>query len=186
MPYELAGLLPNREHGVDLMALIDGLPENAAGARSVIGMFLADPFLNCKRIADRLLAKGYDQVTNLPPAASYGSEFLSTLDKVACGQVQEQRHIDRLVARGLSFSPALAAVDHLPVALSGSPRRLWVVPSYDMWQGEGLVTDLLLDLCSRVARRTDLPIVLAVGRTGITAEDAYKAGARGILLEADW
>ncbi len=132
MPYELAGLLPNREHSSDLMALIDGLPENSSGSLSVVGVFAADPFLNFKRVADRLIAKGYDQVTNIPPVAAYGFEFLATLDKVASGQAQEQRNIKQLLDRGLSVSPAVAGIDGLPTALSWLPRRLWVVPSFDM------------------------------------------------------
>ena len=57
LPYELAGLLPNREHNRDLMASIDHLPENRSGSQCVIGVFAADPFLNCKRIADHLIVR---------------------------------------------------------------------------------------------------------------------------------
>lgn len=183
MPYELAGLLPNREHSRDLMALIDGLPENSSGSLSVIGVFAADPFLNCKRVAERLIAKGYDQVTNIPPVAAYGVEFLATLDKVASGQAQERRNIKQLLDRGLSVSPAVAGIDGLPTALSWLPRRLWVVPSFDMWQGETINADLLLGLCRDVVHRTDIPVVLIAGQTGVSAMDAAKAGARGILCD---
>ncbi len=183
LPYELAGLLPNREHGKDLMALIDNLPGNNSWRKSVVGVFAADPFLNCKRVADHLIAKGYAQVTNIPPAASYGFEFLATLDKVASGQAQEQRNISQLVNRGLSVSPAVAAIDCLPAALAWSPRRLWVVPSFDMWQGAAIRTDLLLGLCREVAHRTTVPVVLIAGQTGISAMDASRAGARGILFD---
>jgi hypothetical protein len=185
LPYELAGLLPNREHSWDLMALIDELPENRFGHRSVVGVFAADPFLNCKRIAAHLIAKGYDQVTNIPPAAGYGSEFLATLDKVASGQVQEQRNIGQLVDRGLSVSPAVAAIDGLPAALAWSPRRLWVVPSFDMWQGSAISADRLLDLCRAVVDQTAVPVVLIAGQTGISAKDAAMVGARGILFDGE-
>lgn len=183
LPYELAGLLPNREHSRDLMVLIDALPENSFGHRSVVGVFAADPFLNCKRVADRLMAKGYDQVTNIPPAAGYGTEFLATLDKVAAGRAQEQRNIGQLVDRGLCVSPAVAAIECLPEALDGSPRRLWVVPSFDMWQGEAIRKELLLKLCRDVIHRTDVPVVLVTGHTSVTAAEAAQAGARGILVD---
>jgi hypothetical protein len=183
LPYELAGLLPNREHSRDLMALIDNLPENSFGQQSVVGVFAADPFLNCKRVADHLIAKGYAQVANIPPAAGYGSEFLATLDKVASGQAQEQRNIAQLVDRGLSVSPAVAAIDGLPAALAGSPHRLWVAPSFDMWQGSAISADLLLGLCREVASRTAIPVVLIAGQTGISAKDAARAGACGILFD---
>lgn len=183
LPYELAGLLPNREHSRDLMALIDDLPENCFGHQSVVGVFAADPFLNCKRVADHLIAKGYEQVTNIPPAAGYGSEFLATLDKVASGQAQEQRNIDQLVERGLSVSPTVASIDGLPASLAWSPRRLWVVPSFDMWQGAAISADQLLGLCREVASRTTVPVVLVTGQTGISAKDASMAGARGILFD---
>jgi hypothetical protein len=183
LPYELAGLLPNREHSMDLMALIDDLPENGSGSLSVVGVFAADPFLNCKRVADRLIAKGYDQVTNIPPVAAYGFEFLATLDKVASGQAQEQRNIEQLQNRGLSVSPAVAGIDGLPAALAWSPQRLWVVPSFDMWQDTEINEDLLLGLCRMVTHQTDVPVVLVAGKTNVSAMSAAKAGARGILLD---
>ena len=183
LPYELAGLLPNREHSQDLMALIDGLPENRYGHRAVVGVFAADPFLNSKRVAERLVAKNYLEVTNIPPVAGYGSEFLATLDKVASGRAQEQRNIAQLLDRGLSVSPAVAAIDCLPAALAWSPRRLWVVPSFDMWRDQALDTDRLLSFCRNVADQTEVPIILAAGQTGISIQAAFSAGARGILFD---
>jgi hypothetical protein len=149
------------------MTLIDKLPENRFGPHSVAGIFAADPFLNCKRVADRLLSKGYRQVTNIPPVAAYGSEFLATLDKVASGQAQEQRNIGRLVERGLSISPALVNLECLPTALEWSPTLVWVAPSFDMWQDGGIRSDLLLGLCSDVAHRTMVPVMIVAGQTGV-------------------
>lgn len=183
LPYELAGLLPNREHSRDLMALIDGLPENRYGHRAVVGVFAADPFLNSKRVAERLVAKKYLEVANIPPVAGYGAEFMATLDKVASGKAQEQRNIAQLVDRGLSVSPAVAAIDCLPAALAWSPRRLWVVPSFDMWREQVLDTGRLLSLCRQVADRTVVPIILAAGQTDISMQEAASAGARGILFD---
>jgi hypothetical protein len=183
LPYELAGLLPNREHSMDLMALIEDLPANKFGDLSVVGVFAADPFLNCKRVADRLISKGYNQVTNIPPVAAYGSDFLATLDKVASGQAQEQHNIKQLVDRGLYVSPAIAAIDCLPAALSLLPHRLWVVPSFDMWRGEAINANQLLGLCSDITHLTEVPVVLIAGQTRISAMDASKVGARGILVD---
>ncbi|HKI49510.1 MAG TPA: hypothetical protein VKA69_09280, partial [Desulfobacteria bacterium] len=95
LPYELSGLLPNREHRRDLMELIDHLPANPDGPRSIVGIFAADPFLDCERIAERLIRKGYLQAVNIPPVSGYGSEFLATLDKVGSGRAQEQRNLSR-------------------------------------------------------------------------------------------
>lgn len=183
LPYELAGLLPNREHSRDLMALIANLPDNRCGHDAVVGVFAVDPFLNCKRVADHLLAKGYRLVANLPPAASYGAEFLATLDKVASGKAQEQRNVSQLLDRGLSVVPAVAAIGDLPAALDWSPKRLWAVPSFDMWRDGAVDTGLLLRLCREVAGLTDTPVILAVGQTGIAAAAAAQAGARGILSD---
>ena len=185
LPYELAGLLPNREHSRDLMALIEGLPENRSGRRCIVGVFAADPFLNCRRVAGRLLAKGYDQVTNIPPVAAYGAAFLGTLDKVGSGRVQEHRNLSQLAEHGLSVSPAMAAIDGLPAALAWSPQRLWIAPSFDMLGGGASCADLLLKLCRAVARRTNVPAVLIAGRTGISANDAFRSGAGGILFDDD-
>ncbi len=183
LPYDLAGLFPNREHSRDLMALIDNLPPNRAGNQSVVGVFAADPFLNCRRIAHRLLAKGYDQVANIPPVSAYGTEFLATLDKVGAGRAQEQHSIKQLIACGLSVSPAVAAIDDLFVVSAGSPCRLWVVPSFDMWEGTAINPDRLLGLCREIIRRTEVPVVLIAGRTGITAGQAADAGAGGVLFD---
>jgi len=185
LPYELAGLLPNREHSRDLMALVDSLPENRYEYRAVVGVFAADPFLNSKRVAERLVAKNYLEVANIPPVAGYGADFLATLDKVASGTAQEQRNIGQLIDRGLSVSPAVAAIDDLPAALAWSPRRLWVVPSFDMWRGHALDTGRLLYLCRKVADRTEVPIILAAGQTDISRREAATAGARGILFDKE-
>lgn len=56
--YELAGLLPNREHRKDLMFLIERMPDNKGDDRSIVGVFAADPFLNCKQVADHLIVSG--------------------------------------------------------------------------------------------------------------------------------
>ncbi len=183
LPYELAGLLPNREHSKDLMVLIDDLPENKFGDLSVVGVFAADPFLNCKRIAERLIRKGYHQVVNIPPVTGYGTEFLAILDKVDLGQAQEQRNLARLSDRGLSVSVAVTAVDYLDAALSHAPRRLWVVPSYDFWRCDVDDTERLMRLCREISGRTDLPVVLAAGKTGISPEEATCCGANGIVLD---
>ena len=82
-----------------------------------------------------------------------------------------------------AVAAAVAGIDGLPTALSWLPRRLWVIPSFDMWQGETINADLLLGLCRDVAHRTDIPVVLIAGQTGVSAMDAAKAGARGILCD---
>lgn len=183
LPYELSGLLPNRDHRRDLMKLIDHLPVNHDGDRSVVGIFAADPFLDCKRIAKRMTHKGYHQVVNIPPVAGYGSEFLVTLDKVGSGKAQEQRNLGRLADRGLKLSLAVTSADHIDSALSWSPRRLWVVPGFDIWCCNSDDAGRMMRLCREISERTDVPIVLAAGRTGILPEDASGCGAKGILLD---
>lgn len=182
LPYELAGLLPNREHSKDLMSLIDGLPDNKDGDRSVVGVFAADPFLNCKQVADHLINKGYHQVANIPPIAGYGSVFLETLDKVSAGKAQENKTIRQFVDRGLSVAPAVATIECLNHVLAWSPRRLWIVPCFSEWQDEAMHAERLLERCSDVAQRTDVPIILSAGGINISDEDAYRAGASGVLL----
>ena len=186
LPYELSGLLPNREHRNDLMELIDRLPANPDGPGSIVGIFAADPFLNCERIAERLIRKGYHQAVNIPPVTGYGSEFLAILDKVASGRAQEQRNLGRLADRGLKLSLAVTAIDYLDVALSWSPLRLWVVPGFDIWRCDSDDAGRLMRLCREISERTDVPIVLAAGGTRILPEDAAGCGARGILLDEDW
>lgn len=183
LPYELAGLLPNREHSKDLMALIDDLPENKCGDLSVVAVFAADPFLNCKRIAERLIRKGYRQVVNIPPVTGYGAEFLAILDKVGLGQAQEQRNLARLSDRGLSVSLAVTAVNHLDAALSHPPPRLWAVASYDIWRCDADDAERLMRLCREISSRTDLPVMLVAGKTGISPEEASCCGAKGIVLD---
>lgn len=185
LPYELAGLLPNREHSKDLMELIDHLPANPDRHMAIVGIFAADPFLDCKRFAERMIRKGYRQVVNIPPVAGYGSEFLATLDKVGSGQAQEQRNLARLAGRGLAVSLAVAAIDHLDAALSLSPSKLWVVPGYDIWRCDPDDAKRLMRLCREISGRTDLPVMLVAGKTGISPEEASNCGARGIVLD-DW
>ena len=184
LPYELAGLLPNREHRKDLMSLIDGLPDNQGDDRSVVGVFAADPFLNCKQVADHLIDKGYHHVANIPPVAGYGNEFLSTLDKVSAGTAQENKNISQLVDRGLSIFPALTTSDCLKQVSAWSPRRLWIVPDFNLWQGKAGRAQRLMETCRAVARETDIPLILSAAGNHISVEDACRAGASGILLDA--
>jgi predicted TIM-barrel enzyme len=183
LPYELAGLLPNRDHNRDLMALVDGLPKNQIGDRAVVGVFAADPFLNCKQFASHLAAKGYNRVANIPPVAGYGAEFLATLDKVRSGRVREQRTMELLAGLGLTVCPAVVSVDCLPSALSVTPPLLWIAPGFDMWKGESVNPDALLALCREVAVRTDAPLILMAAETGISPKAARRAGAQGMLID---
>lgn len=185
LPYELAGLLPNREHSRDLIAMIDSLQPNCAGSLSVVGIFAADPFLDCKRVADHLIAGGYGHVANIPPAAGYGWEFLETLDKVGAGQDQEKQNLIQLANRGLSISPAVTSLDHLDAALSWEPSMVWVVPGFDTWQQEPEDRKRLLRLCREVAGQTEVRVILSSCGLGITPEDAHNNGAKGILLDED-
>lgn len=182
LPYELAGLLPNRDHKKDLMTLIDNLPENSLGKGAVVGVFAADPFINCKQIAMHLTAKGYNQVSNIPPVAGYGPEFLTTMDNVQSGRVREQRAISQMKELGLTIYPAVADLESLDAALGWEPPFLWITPSFELWRDEGLDAEMLLALCEQVAARTDIPLVLISGQTGIKSAEAQKAGASGILI----
>ena len=183
LPYELAGLLPNREHTRDLMALIDRLPENHAGDRAVVGVFAADPFLNCKQFASHLAAKGYNRVANIPPVAGYGAEFLTVLDNVRSGRVREERTLEQMIALGLTVCPAITSIECLPAALALAPPLLWIAPGFDMWKGQSLVTEALTALCREVSGRTDIPVILITGKTGITMTEARQAGAGGVLFD---
>lgn len=183
LPYELAGLLPNREHNRDLMTLIGDLPENRVGDRAVVGVFTADPFLNCKQIAARLAAKGYGRVANIPPVAGYGAEFLATLDNVRSGQVREERTIEQMRGLGLTVCPAVALIECLPAALASNPPLLWIAPGFDMWKDDSVDPEALLLLCREVAGRTNIPLIIIAGRTGISETDARRARAAGMLLD---
>ena len=183
LPYELAGLLPNRNHNQDLMTLIDELPENRSGDRAVVGVFAADPFLNCKQLASHLADKGYHRAANIPPVAGYGAEFLTTLDIVESGRIREQQNLERLVEHGLTVCPAVASRECLPYALAWSPDLIWVSPGFDMYR-DGLVQpDALLNLCREVSKSTDTPVILITGNTGVTNKQALEAGAGGVLLD---
>ena len=181
LPYELAGLMPNRDHKYDLMALIDDLPPNRLGDRAVVGVFAADPFLNCKQIAVHLLGKGYSRVSNIPPVAGYGPEFLATMDNVQSGRVREQRTLTQMRQLGLTICPAVADLESLDAVMEWEPPFLWITASFEMWRRGRIDADLLLSLCSEVSARTHIPLVLVSGRTGIGPDQAQKAGASGML-----
>jgi hypothetical protein len=183
LPYELAGLLPNRNHKNDLMALIDNLPENRLGDGAVVGVFAADPFLNCKQIAVHLTAKGYSRVSNLPPVAGYGPEFLTTMDDVQSGRVREQRTITQMRDMGLTICPAVADLESLDQALSWDPPFIWITPSFEMWQNGAIEPEQLLAHCRAVSTRTRVPLILMRGHSGITQKQAQDAGARGMLRD---
>jgi hypothetical protein len=84
---------------------------------------------------------------------------------------------------GLTVCPAVTLIECLPSALALNPPLLWIAPGFDMWKDDSVDPEALLLLCREVAGRTNIPLIIIAGRTGISETDARRAGAAGILLD---
>lgn len=188
LPIELSGLLPNRDHNGDLLVEIERMPTCLPGERPVIGILAADPFLRIDQLSERLSAKGYQDLANLPSAAQYGASFRAILDDLNVGPGRERQVLRQFRSLGFAVSATVADADDIADSLALEPQHLFVAPDFDLWNDGVANADALLTFCSDVAARREkegmkTPIVLFAGRLGISAEQALDAGADGVLLD---
>jgi predicted TIM-barrel enzyme len=179
----LAGLLPNRNHNDDLVRDLQAIPPAGRSAQPVFSVFAADPFIEGKRVAYWLLAKGYRRVVNWPTTAQYESDFCAALDSVNLGPRQEYECLSRLADRGLSISLALASPDEAAQCERLKPEMIFFTPSFELWSNGALRSAELLRRCKALARalRRETPIILMATRNTISLAEARKAGASAVL-----
>lgn len=180
----LSGLLPNRNHNEDLLHALDRLPKRAgAGTQPVFSVFAADPFLEGKQIAQRLLEKGYQRIVNWPTSAQFGPEFAGALDSVRLGPRQEYENLLRLAGRGLSISVAVCSAEAAVEFSRLKPEIVFLAPTFESWSNGKMRGRDLLQRCAALASAMsdDIPIVLMAARGAVSLAAARKAGAAALL-----
>jgi len=179
----LSGLTPDRDHNGDLLRRLRHLPK-AEADQPVFATFAADPFLNPKDLARRLLRKGYRRVVNWPTTAQYGADFCRTLDSVDLGLQQEYKNLSLFAEQKLSLSLAVCGAEAAAEIARLRPEIVFLTPGFDLWANGKLRTGELLHRCVALARVTprDIPIVLMAARGSLSLAQARKAGASALLV----
>jgi predicted TIM-barrel enzyme len=180
----LSGLLPNRDHNDDLMRGLDRLPRGSAASQPLFAVFAADPFIEGKRIAYRLLGKGYKRIVNWPTTAQYGAKFSAELDSVNLGPRQEYEKLSSFAHRGLSISVAVCTEEAAPELTRLKPEFVFLAPTFALWVNGWMRSKDLLVRCAALADSTrgEVPIVLMATRGAVSLAQARRAGASALLI----
>ncbi len=126
MPDELGILLPNCDGPRGLVNVIARTPALALG--HIVGLFLADPFLNVGVDSVRLSEARIAWVTNLPSVAQQDREFSRQLTDVALDQALEFDHLDQFRAQGFKTAAVVADDRGAQLAVETEPDVLIVLP----------------------------------------------------------
>jgi predicted TIM-barrel enzyme len=179
----LSGLLPNRGHNDDLAQRLQLLPPAGAAAQPIFSVFAADPFIEGKQIAQRLLEKGYKRIVNWPTTAQYGADFCAQLDSVNVGPKQEYENLLRFANRGLSISLAVCGAEAAAEFGRLQPEIVFLAPTFDLWSNGRMRSRELLRRCAVLSGVVQgaIPIVLMAACGAVSVAQARKAGATALL-----
>lgn len=178
-----SGLLPGRDHNEDLVKALKRLPRAGSSEQPVFAVFAADPFMQGKYIAHRLLEKGYTRVVNWPTTAQYGAEFCAALDSVDIGPQREYENLLQLGKLGLSVSVSVCTTDATAEIAQLNPELVFLTPTFDLCvEGKIGVTEQLRR-CAALADsvRGKIPVVLMAARGSVSLAEVHTAGADALL-----
>jgi len=183
LPPLLSALLPDRDHNEELLRTLKRLPPPDAAAQPVLSVFAADPFIQGKCLAQRLLEKGFSRIVNWPTTAQYGADFCVQLDSVNLGPRQEYVGLLRLAEQGLAISLAVCTAEAAADIARLRPQMVFLAPTFDIWTNGRMRADNLLRRCAALADAVprEIPIVLMAARASVSLTKARKAGAVALL-----
>lgn len=126
MPDEVAFLLPTNDGP---KALIDRVID-AKGPwhKTILGLFLADPFLNLSHEARRLRRAGFGWVTNLPSVVQQDEDFTRQLPEIGLDSAREFSALALLRAEGFKVAAVVSDSATAQEALAINPEMLIVMP----------------------------------------------------------
>ena len=126
MPMEVALLLPTNDGPTPLVDLV--VADHQPCAEIILGLFLADPFLNLPRECARLGTAGLRWIANLPSVEQQDEEFSRQLTDVG---LDRYRELDALAAfrdHGFKLAVVVSDVGAASAALSLSPEAMIIMP----------------------------------------------------------
>ncbi|HMB76830.1 MAG TPA: hypothetical protein VKN76_10545 [Kiloniellaceae bacterium] len=126
MPDEVAFLLPTNDGP---KALIDRMLAARRPRRDrILGLFLADPFLNLTHACRRLRDAGQTWVTNLPSVVQQDEDFARQLPDVGLDSAREFGALARFRDEGFKVAAVVSDQATAETALGIAPEALIVMP----------------------------------------------------------
>lgn len=126
MPDELALLLPTNAGPKRLIDAVVAAPALCRDA--VLGLFLADPFLDVARDSGRLRDAGIHWIANLPSVEQQDDDFSQQLTDVGLDRDREYRCLARFRAEGFKVAAIAADGPAGAAAAAFRPEAIVVLP----------------------------------------------------------
>lgn len=126
MPDEIGILLPTNGGPKQLIATVSSAPFLCT--RSILGLFLANPFLNVRVDGARLTRSGVRWVANLPSVEQQDEEFSAQLADVELDRRREFENLAQFRAQGFMIAAVVATEAGAEAALAIGPDAIVVMP----------------------------------------------------------
>jgi len=134
--FDIAALLPNRDHNADLIDLLADLGTAPIGPPVFAGILAGDPFLPEIRLLQALRSANIIGVANLPSIGQFGSAFEAHMDQVASGVGREFEVLERFGAAGLRTAAMIVSPHHAERAVSIGADPIIVAPDASLLEDE--------------------------------------------------
>lgn len=126
MPNEIGLLLPTNNGAKSLIDAIVTRPDICATA--ILGLFLADPFLNLPIELGRLAAANIRWITNLPSIGQQDTDFEQQLTDVGLDFSREHKNIKEIKTQGFNTAVVVTDMATAKTAASLEPEAIIVLP----------------------------------------------------------
>lgn len=126
MPLEIGHLLPTSAGPMNVVTSVTSAAQRQSNA--IVGLFLANPFLNIDREAERLHAAGYRWIANLPTVDQQDAEFSHQLSDVSLDRAREFAALGRFKELGFNVAVVVSDPDAASEAVSIPPDLIFVIP----------------------------------------------------------
>ena len=124
-PPEIGLLLPAAREGNGVRSYLTGIPDPAG---TVVGLFMANPFLNVPQTARQLIECGIQWICNFPSIDQQDTDFGQQLDDVGLNRSFEFRTLEAFADKGLKSLAVLCDPAGVPGALASRPAAVLTVP----------------------------------------------------------
>jgi len=138
LPVIVSLLLPNNPGTRSMIEWItgaDSLYVNSVVADTVVGLFLANPFLNFQIDGPGMHRTGLRWVANLPTVDQHDDDFVRELSEVRLDPELEFQHLRQLQAQGFSTMAVVCTETVASLAAEFNPTAVLVVPKTENFIG---------------------------------------------------
>lgn len=126
MPNEVSVLLPTNKGVKHLIDAVVERPDICANA--MLGLFLADPFLNLPLVLAQLVNTKVRWITNLPSVEQQDTDFTQQLADVGLGFSREQKKLTEIKSYGYRIATVVADAASASSAAALEPEAMIILP----------------------------------------------------------